>query len=102
MGGFDRFGRVADQAWAMYGSNGGGALAKLGISLDEYQYTCDMAGNRTERINAVDAAMSGLYGYNALNELTSMKRGMIGENGQIADPTYTQGWTWTAWAICRP
>ncbi len=79
----DRFGRVADQSWSQYGQS---------MPLDGYQYTYDRAGNRTIKENLADAALSETYGYNALNELTSMSRGAL-SGSTIPAPTDTQTWT---------
>ena len=73
-GGFDRFGRVSDQCWSMYGGSSAGSLSELG-KLDEYQYGYDADSNVHSRINALDSVMSEFYQYNGLNELTDFQRG---------------------------
>ena len=64
--GLDRFGRVRDQFWSDYGSDPSYS--------DHFTYVYDRAGNRTSRVNALDAAFSETYGYDDLNRLTWAKR----------------------------
>ena len=71
---FDRFGRVLEQVWSSYGANP--------ETIDGYTYTYNRAGNRTSRGNATDAALSQLYGYDDLDQLTSTTR----------NDGHTQGW----------
>jgi hypothetical protein len=58
--GFDRFGHVLNQIWKTYG----------GSTLDSYSYSYDRAGNRTQRNNATDAALTETCQSDALNRLT--------------------------------
>ena len=60
--------------------------------MDGYTYSYDRGQNRTSRENLTDTALSELYGYNALDELTSMSRGTISD-GTIASPSATESWT---------
>ena len=70
--GFDRFGRIADQLWEHYHLDGNGDEVVDG-TVDEYTYQYDRAGNVTSKSNATDGSLDELYGYNDLNELTSVK-----------------------------
>ncbi len=65
--GFDRFGRIVDQLWVEYGTS-------PAVTLDEYTYTFDRAGTVHSKSNFTDAALDEVYGYNALDELTSVTR----------------------------
>jgi hypothetical protein len=68
LSGFDRFGRVADQLWANYGTSPD-TLADLG-------YGYDPSGNRLYREDLTSKSVASpvyldeLYSYNQLNELT--------------------------------
>jgi len=63
----DRFGRVLDQVWSNYSGSPG--------TRDEYNYAFDRAGNRVQRLNALEAAVDQLYEYDGLNQLVSTERG---------------------------
>jgi len=63
-GGLDTFGRVISHAW-MKGMN------PLVHILHDYDY----AGNRTSRLDAVHAANSEVYTYDAVNQIKSLNRG---------------------------
>ena len=65
--GSDRFGRIVDQLWVEYGTS-------PAVTLDEYTYTYDRAGNVHSKTNATEAALDEVYGYNNLDELTSVTR----------------------------
>jgi len=78
--GLDQWGRVVDQLWETAGENP--------TVLDEYKYTYDADGDVTSRVNATDAALSELYGYDNLGRLTSAQRGTLSSDGQsVATPT---------------
>ncbi|MGO9108654.1 MAG: RHS repeat-associated core domain-containing protein [Thermoguttaceae bacterium] len=83
----DRFGDVLDQVWSSYGS----ASGNLG-PVDGYTYTYNQVGDRTSRANQTDSALSEIYGYDGLNRLTLMSRGVL-SGGTIANPSNTQTWT---------
>lgn len=88
--GLDRFGRVIDQVWR---NSSSGALT------DRYQYGYDRAGNRLFRNNLVDSAMSELYAYDDLNQITEFARGTLSDANSdgvfdtVASPSRTQDWT---------
>jgi len=63
----DRFGRVVDQIWMDYG-------ADPDVTLDEYTYTYDRAGNRTSRDNELHSAFDEDYTYDGLDRLESADR----------------------------
>jgi RHS repeat-associated protein len=65
--GLDRFGRVVDQRWTQ------GTTATSPV-LDRYGYTYDRNSNRLTRSNALAAAFSETYAYDALNQLQSFTR----------------------------
>jgi RHS repeat-associated protein len=65
--GLDRFGRVVDQRWTK------GTTATSPV-MDRYGYTCDRNSNRLTRSNALAAAFSETYSYDALNQLQSFAR----------------------------
>jgi RHS repeat-associated protein len=81
--GLDRFGRVADQRWTQ------GTTATSPV-LDRYGYTYDRNSNRLTRSNALAAAFSETYAYDALNQLQSFSR------GGTATPTTSQQWQFDA------
>ncbi|MEI6505371.1 MAG: RHS repeat-associated core domain-containing protein [Planctomycetota bacterium] len=62
--GLDRFSRVVEQRWAK------GTTATATV-LDHYAYTYDRNSNRLTRSNALAAAFSETYSYDALNQLQS-------------------------------
>jgi YD repeat-containing protein len=64
--GLDRFGCVAEQRWTLNGS-----------SVEDLKYGHDADGNVTYRQNVVNPALSEVYSYNGLNELTSFDRGTL-------------------------
>src|SRR6185437_10000773 len=84
--GLDRFGRVIDQFWV----NG-----STGAAVDRNQYGYDQDGDVLYRQNLVDAAMSELYTYDNLNQLTSFQRGTLNstKNGISGTPSRSQSWT---------
>ena len=63
----DRFGQVLDQVWTDYG-------ADPDVTLDEYTYTYDRAGNRTSRDNELHSAFDEDYTHDGLDRLTSSER----------------------------
>jgi RHS repeat-associated protein len=65
--GLDRFGRVVDQRWTQ------GTTATSPV-LDRYGHTYDRNSNRLTRSNALNAAFSETYAYDALNQLSSFSR----------------------------
>jgi len=77
--GLDRFGRVVDQRWTQ-------GTAATSPVVDRLTYTYDRNSNRLTRSNALAAAFSETYGYDALNQLQSFAR------GPESLPTTTQQW----------
>jgi RHS repeat-associated protein len=65
--GLDRFGRVVDQRWTQ-------GTATTSPVLDRYSHTYDRNSNRLTRSNALAAAFSETYAYDALNQLQSFTR----------------------------
>jgi RHS repeat-associated protein len=65
--GLDRFGRVVDQRWTK------GTTATSPV-IDRYGYTYDRNSNWLTRSNALAAAFSETYAYDALNQLQSFTR----------------------------
>ena len=65
--GLDRFGRVVDQRWTK------GTTATSPV-IDRYGYTYDRNSNWLTRSNALAAAFSETYAYDALNQLESFNR----------------------------
>jgi RHS repeat-associated protein len=65
--GLDRFGRVADQRWTQ-------GTAATSPVVDRYGYSYDRNSNRLTRTNALAAAFSETYWYDALNQLQSFNR----------------------------
>jgi YD repeat-containing protein len=86
--GLDRFGRVIDQVWR----NSSGSV------IDRYQYGYDRSGNRLFKNNLLDTALSELYSYDNLNQLTSFSRGVLSDANSdgllntVASPSRTQAW----------
>ena len=66
--GLDRFGRVVEQNW--YDTT-------TSASVDDYQYGYDADGDVLYKENMIDAALSQLFGYNNLQELTSFEQGTL-------------------------
>ena len=88
--GLDRFGRVIDQVWR-----------KNHISdavIQRYQYGYDRVGNRLFEADLVDAALSDLYEYDNLNQLTDFALGTLSDSNSdgildtVASPSRTQAW----------
>ncbi len=84
--GLDRFGRVIDQNWFN---------ATTSTSTDRFQYGYDQNSNVLYRQNLVNSAMSELYTYDNLNQLTSFQRGTLNstKNGIYGTPSRSQSWT---------
>src|SRR5579884_254596 len=84
--GLDRFGRVIDQFWIN---------ASNGTTVDRYQYGYDPDSEVLYRQNLVDAAMSELYSYDKLGQLSSFQRGTLNasKNGISGTPSRSQSWT---------
>jgi RHS repeat-associated protein len=82
--GLDRFGRVIDQYWT-----------NNGTTVDRYQYGYDADSNVLYRKNLVNTAMSELYQYDSLSQLTSFARGTLNSsnNGISGTPSATQSWS---------
>ena len=89
--GLDRFGRVIDQVWR--------SVAGSGTIMDRYQYGYDRTGNRLFRNNLVDSALSELYSYDNLNQLTDFARGVLSDANSdgifdtVSSPSRTQAWS---------
>jgi len=73
--GFDRFGRIVDQNWA---------LVTGGTVRDGFKYAYDTASNRKWRENVPASAKDEYYTYDGLQRLTNAKRGDL-----TGSPTYT-------------
>ncbi len=84
--GLDRFGRVVDQNW--YNTT-------TQTSTDNFQYGYDQNGDVMYKQNLVDTAMSELYQYDYLGQLTYFARGTLNSNdtGISGTPSRTQSWT---------
>jgi YD repeat-containing protein len=84
--GLDRFGRVIDQNWFN---------ATTSTSTDRFQYGYDQDSDVLYRQNLVNSAMSELYTYDNLNQLTSFQRGTLNstKNGISGSPSRSQIWT---------
>ncbi len=84
--GLDRFGRVIDQNWV----NG-----TTGTSVDRNQYGYNQDGDVLYRQNLADAAMSELYSYDNLHQLTSFQRGTLNatHNGLVGSASRSQSWS---------
>ena len=59
--GLDRFGRVVEQLWVNTSTS---------TTLDDFQYSYDVLGNRTAIANGVDSSFSQSLTYDNLNQLT--------------------------------
>ncbi len=88
--GLDRFGRVIDQVWRK--NHFSDAV------IQRYQYGYDRVGNRLFEADLVDAALSDLYEYDDLNQLTDFARGVLSDSNSdgildtVASPSRTQAW----------
>ncbi len=84
--GLDRFGRIIDQFWIN---------ASNGTTVDRDQYGYNQDGDVLYRQNLVDAAMSELYQYDNLQQLTSFARGTLnsGHTGIVGTPSRSQSWS---------
>ncbi|HEY1381426.1 MAG TPA: RHS repeat-associated core domain-containing protein, partial [Gemmataceae bacterium] len=83
--GLDRFGRVVDQRWVNSSST----------DLVRYQYGYDRDGNRLYQEDLVNSAMSEVYAYDGLNQLTGFQRGTLNasKDGITGTPSRSQSWT---------
>ena len=67
--------------------------------MDRYQYGYDRAGNRLLKNNLLDTALSELYSYDNLNQLTDFARGVLSDANSdgmldsVASPARTQSWS---------
>ncbi|MDR3618225.1 MAG: RHS repeat-associated core domain-containing protein [Paludisphaera borealis] len=95
--GVDRFGRVIDQNWLRTAAAADGSAA--GTSTVRLQYGYDRDDNALFRRDLVNTALSELYQYDALNRLSSFKRGALsastpgGPYDTVATPDKQQSWT---------
>ena len=64
--GLDRFGRVVEQLWVN---------SSTSTTLDDFQYTYDVLGNRTAIDNGVNASFNQALTYDDLSQLTGFTRG---------------------------
>ena len=82
---------MIDQVWR----SGSGS----GTIMERYQYGYDRAGNRMFRNNLVDSALSELYGYDNLNQITDFARGVLSDTNSnglfdtVASPSRIQAWS---------
>ena len=91
----DRFGRVVDQVWTDYGAN-------PDVTLDEYTYTYDRAGNRTSRDNELHSAFDEDYTYDDLDRLTSSDAGRRLRPDRGASTAWATSAPSTTTALRRP
>ena len=84
--GLDRFGRVVDQN--CYDTT-------TSASVDDYQYGYDPDGDVLYKENMIDAALSQLFGYNNLQELTSFEQGTLNHDktGLTGSASASQSWS---------
>ncbi len=82
----DQFNRVVDQIWAGYGSNSSAG------TLDGYAYGYNLQGNVSYRQNltASTKALDQIFGYDDIEQLTSLAQGNLAVNGQ-GQPVLTDG-----------
>ena len=64
--GLDRFGRVVEQLWVNTSTS---------TTLDDFQYSYDVLGNRTAIDNGVNSSFSQSLSYDALSQLTGFTQG---------------------------
>ena len=64
--GLDRFGRVIEQKWVNTSTS---------TTLDDFQYSYDVLGNRTAIDNGVDSSFNQAFTYDDLSQLTGFTRG---------------------------
>ncbi len=83
--GLDRFGRIVDQRWATFS----------GTNLVNYAYGYDRDGNMLYQQDLVNSAMSQLYTYDNLNQLTSFERGTLSSDDTAitGTPSATESWS---------
>jgi RHS repeat-associated protein len=83
--GLDRFGRVIDQNW----------VNASGISTDRFQYGYNQDSDALYKQNLVDAAMSELYQYDNLHQITNFQRGTLNSthNRIVGTPSASQSWS---------
>jgi RHS repeat-associated protein len=81
--GLDRFGRIIDQFWTN------------GTTVDRYQYGYNQDSDVLYRQNLVDTAMSELYTYDNVNQLSTFARGTLNstKTGITGTPSATQSWS---------
>ncbi len=84
--GLDRFGRVIDQFWID---------ASNSTTVDRYQYGYNQDGDVLYKQNLVNTAMSEVYTYDNLNQLTSFQRGTLNstKTGIQGTPSRSQSYT---------
>jgi hypothetical protein len=86
-GGFDRFGRIAEQRWRTGGTD-----------KDRFTYGHDYNSNRTYRQNEVARAankkLDELYANDSLNRLTGFKRGHLASGEIATGGDRVKGQTW--------
>ena len=66
---------------------------KGGNALVHILHSCDYAGNRTYRYDAVHAANSELYDYDQINQIKSLDRGVLNTNKDtVTVSNFTESW----------
>jgi hypothetical protein len=81
-GGLDRYGRIVNHSWV-----------EDNQPLVHIIHGYDYAGNRTHRYDAVHAASSELYSYDAVNQITSLQRGELDNNFEtVTNLTFSESW----------
>jgi len=88
--GLDRFGRVIDQNWIN---------ATTATSTDRFQYGYNQDSDVLYRQNLVDAAMSELYTYDNLSQLTSFQRGTLNSTKTGISGTASRSQSWSPDAL---
>jgi RHS repeat-associated protein len=89
--GLDRFGRVVEQNWYEPSTSS---------SVVDLQYGYDADSNVLWKIDGVNAAFGALYGYDALNQLTSFQQGTVVHAapgvGMFGSPSESESWSYDA------
>ena len=84
-GGFDRFGRVADQKWYDYAASS---------DRDRYTYGYDRASNRIYRENTIASGKDEFYSYDGVHRLKNYDRGDLnaGKTAISGTPVREEDW----------
>ena len=83
-GALDRFGRIADHAWK-----------KSTTDVVRIKHGYDRMGNRTYRNDSVQTSNSELYGYDGVNQIKSLNRGVLNStNTSVTTSNFTESWNY--------